>query len=283
MKVIKLSTLFLGLILLFFSPIVVKSVSAQVVINEVFPNPVGEESGSEWVELYNLGADPYSLSGCTLYLDNDYDPQKVVFGEEAFIEKYKVITWGGFWLRNTGDQIRLICASFSDIVSYGDASNASVVAPEESFTFGRSPDGTGNYYLLSSVTLGEANSTVITPSPTPLPTAIPQPTGTPTPTQTPTPKPTATSTPKRTSTPKPTNIPSSEEEGGTGNKTDELRAEVLSLKEEGSGGSGKNDGKYKLPIIPIILIVLGAGLLGFSGFIFLKQGTKAYNLDSEKG
>ena len=79
--------IFLALFLFSFN-----TVGAQVVINEVLNNPAGSESGAEWVELYNKSSSPVSLSGCVLFLDVSAD-QKVQFGENDFVDKYKVISW----------------------------------------------------------------------------------------------------------------------------------------------------------------------------------------------
>jgi len=37
--------------------------NGKVLINEIFPNPGGEDDGSEWMELYNSSGSPVSLSG----------------------------------------------------------------------------------------------------------------------------------------------------------------------------------------------------------------------------
>lgn len=274
---VKTSVFFLILICLAF-PV---RVSAQVVINEVFPNPLGTEAGAEWVELYNTTSEvEVSLSGCTLRLDDNYDPQKVVFGTEDFIGKFKVITWEGSWLNNLGDQIKLDCGTFSDVVSYGNVAGAVVSAPEEGFSFGRSPDGTGNFYLLSSVTLGEVNSPP--PTPTPEPTDEPEPTEKPTntPVPTSTPKPTSTPTPKPTSTPKPraTSIPTAEPTEGI---------VLTSLNSGGSDKAGEvlavqEEKQSKFPFIPAAFILSGVIFLGLAGYIFLRQRKKEYNLNSER-
>ena len=127
---------------------------AQVVINEI--NPF-----EEWVELYNLGETQVSLDGCTLFLDASYDPQKVVFTlSDVFSGKFKVVTWGGNWLNNGGDTVKIQCPTESDEISYGSNLNNK--------TFGRSPDGTGSFYVLESSSQGSANSNPQTsPSPTP--------------------------------------------------------------------------------------------------------------------
>jgi hypothetical protein len=178
----------------------VRPISAAIVINEVLNNPAGTEAGAEWIELYNTETSPATLNDCTLFLDSNISTiQKIIFGNADFVDKFKVISWDSSWLNNSGDTIKLDCGLFSDSVAYGNESGAVVNAPEDGVSFGRNPDGSGSYTILSSITLGEPNS----PSPTSIP--IPTNTNSPTPKDTPTTKPTLT--PKPSTTPKPTSTP----------------------------------------------------------------------------
>ncbi len=245
-------------------------VNAQVVINEVLANPSGEESGAEWVELYNTGQEVASLSGCILYLD-DGDTQKVVFGNEDFVDKFKVISWDGTKLNNGGDIVRLQCTSSQDSIAYGNYSGAVVVAPGDGVTFGRNPDGTGSFYILSAVTLGSVNASPATPTPTATPssTATPTPTPTPTPTHTATPKPspTKTLTPKATAstTPLAQNNQNSDQS-------------VLGLRENLSPSptpQGDEGGK-KFPFLALGFVLIGGSFMAFAGYSFFKQRRTGY-------
>lgn len=178
--------LLVGLLILF-----TKTVDAQVVINEVLPNPTGDDRGSEWVELYNLSSEPQTLKDCILYLHETDNNQKVIFGDEAFIDKFKVISWDGSFINNSGDTIRFNCPAYSDRVTFGN--EQLLKAPGEQYTFGRSPDGTGAFLILSSPSENSVNS--LPPTSTPIPTS----------TTTSTPK--NTSTPTKSPTPKPSNTP----------------------------------------------------------------------------
>ena len=42
------------------------SVTHQVVVNEVMVNPYGDDTGQEWIELYNPGNEPVNLNGWTV-------------------------------------------------------------------------------------------------------------------------------------------------------------------------------------------------------------------------
>ena len=41
----------------------VPGADAQVRINEILPNPLGTDTGTEWVEIYNAGPGPVDLTG----------------------------------------------------------------------------------------------------------------------------------------------------------------------------------------------------------------------------
>jgi outer membrane biosynthesis protein TonB len=153
--------------------------------------------------------------------------------------------------------------------------------PGVDISIGRSPDKTGDFKLLQSLTKGDANSD---PIPTPTPTPTPQPTATPTPgptstpapaptsTPTPTPKPTATPTPKPTSTPAPTLIPTPTIDYFAPDSQQVLGLTGINL---GSGTPQSPDNlesDVKPPAIPvpaIAMIVLGVVGILVSGFLLI--------------
>jgi hypothetical protein len=263
-------------ILLFVS--FTNTLDAKVVINEVLNNPEGEESGAEWVELYNLDSSPKSLQGCILYLDDSAATQKIDLNEEV-IDRFKVISWDSRWLNNSGDQIRLECSGESDIVSYGDQENAVVESPGDGITFGRSPDGSNNFTLLAEVTLGEPNS--LPPTSTPAPTNSPLPTS----------KPTSTSAPiitisennsetqiaNETRNENGSQVLSAEESEGTEEESEvnidnqEIIDKTTSNEEEENIESDDDQNKNKLPISAFILSFFGISLIGVSAFPFAKK------------
>ncbi|MDO8451488.1 MAG: VanZ family protein [bacterium] len=175
-------------------------VSAGVVINEFLPNP--STDANEWVELYNTGSDSIDLS--TYSLEDAVGSNKALTGLGS-------ISPGGFavyeysggdgWLNNgSGDTLFLKDSSGTNIDQYEYLSD-----PGDGITFGRYPDGTGSFIVLSGVSRGGANSAPPTSTPTSTLTPTPIP-----PTETPTPTPQSdspTSTP--TSTTAPTNTPTS--------------------------------------------------------------------------
>lgn len=191
--------------LLFFpSPVFA---APNIVINEF-----SSATNPEWVELYNLDSTASSLNGWVLlFQDNPETSQKISFGSSDAIagNGYRVVehsyTGTQAWLRNDGDVIILKGLSGDVVVRYGDVSGAEVEAPNSSQSVGRSPDGTGGWTVLNSVTQGSPNSSPVpSPSPTSTPTPTPSPSPSPTTKPTATPKPTATSKPTTAPTPKPT-------------------------------------------------------------------------------
>jgi hypothetical protein len=259
------------LVLVTLSLVLPSAVKAQVVINEVLPNPSGEDDGAEWVELYNMSSETVTLKGCTLYLHETNNSQRVLFGEGDFVEKYKVVSWDERWLNNNGDKVRLECAMFNDSFVYGGDNG--IGAPREGISLGRSPDGAGAFYILSAITLGEANSTP--PTSTPLPTNI----------STPTPRP--TSTPRSTNTPAPTNVPTKtkiptagpKEEGAENDlfaeQNDSKNNDVLGIKQNDEVNDENfpkiESEKENFPFIAGVFIIVGFGLISFPVILFLKQ------------
>ncbi len=247
------------------------TIKAQIVINEVFPNPAGDEGGAEWVELYNLDANPASLSGCILHLHESDNNQRVVFSDDDFVEKFKVVSWDDSWLNNSRDKVRLVCASFHDETAYGVANGAIVTSPKEDLSIGKSPDGTGEFYVLSSVTLGNPNS--LPPSSTPAPTysPSPQPTSSPTPTLIPTP----TFIPTKISTPTIEPVQQGEEISqilGTDEKKDDNISVETQL-------SDSEESKKPLPLAAGLFILAGLGLIGFPviNYFRLRKGYNSKN------
>ncbi|MEQ1567826.1 MAG: lamin tail domain-containing protein, partial [Myxococcota bacterium] len=60
-------------------------------VNEVFTDPVGDDAGFEWVELYNPGPEPASLAGLSLWFETRADAREVW----AFPEGAELVA-GGF-------------------------------------------------------------------------------------------------------------------------------------------------------------------------------------------
>jgi len=257
-------------------------VYAQVVINEfkVTPNP-------EWVEFYNASSSAEFLK--SYWIDDDLD-----FNDDAGSSNKKSLSnlnisnmahpyleFSSF-LNNPGDYIVLFDSSGNLIDSYQYTSN-----PGDGVTFGRSPNGSGSFSILSSATKGSANSDPL-PDPSPSPTPEPEPEATPEsdPEPSPEPSPSPSPTPKSIATvtktsPKP---PSNNARAGTANSEDMLtnpRPDTLGESDDNSPEDQSIIDKATLSlkemnpyIIAIIFIVLGLGLTIGTGIYFLKTQRK---------
>lgn len=167
-----------------------KYAQAQVKVNEfvVDPNP-------EWVELSN--ASPSAEYIRSFYIDDDLDfnsdsgssDKRLLTDLNIDNPSYPHVALNSF-LNNSGDYVVLFDSLGNIVDSYQYTSEIGF-----GVSMGRSPDGNGNFFILTSPTKGAANS-AIQNTPTPFPTASP----TSTPTQPPTNPPTSvpTSTPIKT-------------------------------------------------------------------------------------
>ena len=121
-----LLTLFCLFSLICFSLTLPTIVKAQVVINEVFPNPSDDNDASEWIELFNNSTSSINISG---YVLDDIDG-----GSKEYIIPDVVIEPHSFYLiakenskiglNNSQDSIRLFnnSSQLLDSFSYVNAS-----------------------------------------------------------------------------------------------------------------------------------------------------------------
>lgn len=120
-----------------------RSAAAQIVINEIYPDPLGSDTGTERIEIYNAGTtavdvtgwcmrDAASIDGNPTFqarLPEDFDTASGCSGA-ALIQpgEFRVVkgTSTAAWLNNTGDDIylcsnRTIPAAVVHQVTYGQA------------------------------------------------------------------------------------------------------------------------------------------------------------------
>ncbi len=260
----KVIVIFAFAVSLFFTTL--KTVSAQVVINEFVPN-----STPEWVELHNASDSAEYLK--TYWIDDDIDfnsdsgssAKKHLTDLNISSIAYPYIELSSV-LNNSGDYVVLFDNNGIVIDQYQYLSD-----PGSGISIGRSPDTTGNFAVLVSNTKGDINSAQVTPSPTqtpsPSPTPTPTATSTPTatPTHTPTPTPIKTSTPtikpSATFSPTPTStVNSSSSPEVLSASTNASTPNPTSSPEELVSG----DTTSQFPFIPVIFLVVGFGLIGFA-------------------
>jgi len=263
----KLLLFFLPLLFFIFPPIA----KAQIVINEF-----SSGTTSDWIELYNISTQSANLSAYKLMDSGSND--KILSGE---------IASGGFvsfsfsnWLNNDGDSVRLFKEDFLvDLIGYGG--NDQVCPAGSGESIGRYPDGNSTIERFSGPTRDSSNnSSTLNPCPTPTPTPTPTSTATPTPTPTPTPTKTPTPTPTKT----PTSKPSPREEPIVESETPD-NSQILGLREQLKTPEPEEEKtpKKKFPVFPVILIIVGAGLMGFAGYtLFKKMKSEGYNNQSEE-
>lgn len=147
-----------------FSIISSSSISAQIFINEILPNP--SEGNNEWVELYNNSSEAVDVSAWILVDAAGHQWGLTEVGSVA-ASGYAIFTYfGDGWLNNGGDSLFL---------KNGDAlidSYTYTISISEDVSFGRYPDGASDWQVLNMVSPGEANAFFL-PSTTPLPSLVP--------------------------------------------------------------------------------------------------------------
>ncbi|HSW87578.1 MAG TPA: lamin tail domain-containing protein [Candidatus Saccharimonadales bacterium] len=179
---------------LLFSPQVYAS---DIKINEVLVHP--NSGDHEWVEFYN----PSKTDLSNYYIDDDTDfdndigsAKKSLSNIQGKDTPYPYIELSSSMFNNDGDAVVLFDENKNIVDQYTYDKD-----PGSAVSFGRSPDGMGEFALLSSTTKGSENASIqSTPTLSPTKTLTPTHTPTPPPTSTPTRTPTATRAP----TPNPT-------------------------------------------------------------------------------
>lgn len=152
-------------------------VFAQVIINEVFPNPVGTEAGNEWVEIYNNDESPISLDNLVLQeaanpaTEPDFNNFATLSG---ILNPGEFLVANGSSLNNPGDIVRLYNTSSDtvlDQVAYGNANDGdtsdNALLPAEGESIGRLPDGqdtdidSNDFYLFTFPTNNSTNGALV--------------------------------------------------------------------------------------------------------------------------
>lgn len=200
MRIFCLSFFIFFLFLGFFIILPSKIFSAtNPAINEFLPHP--GSGNKEWVEFYN----PDHVDLFSYYLDDDTDfssdtgnsSKKSLSSINIDNQFYPYIEFSSF-LNNSGDFVVLFSSNGEILDKYEYIEDRG-----QDISTGRSPDGNGDFTILSSATKGSPNSPPA-PTSTPIPTIVLTPTKTPTPIRTPTSKPSAISKINHTPTKTPT-------------------------------------------------------------------------------
>lgn len=271
-------------LLLFGSP----RVKAQVVINEVFPNPDGSSELNEFIELFNLGVESVTITGWqisdTQGAIKTYVISEGTLDSGAYLSFRRSTT--GIALNNTGDGVELKDASgvLKNSMSFGET--------KENRSFSRIPNGTGDFVADTDVTELSANTApstpeatsppqVSTPSPAPiLITASPSPTKTPSPTKSPTPTP--TKTPAVTKTAAPLGKISTPVATVSAQTSEVLGVQVTPDNSKNSTREPPINTKNKISFLPFILVFIGLCFIAVPVFSIIKNVKKGYTGESEE-
>ncbi|WP_084038918.1 lamin tail domain-containing protein [Demequina sp. NBRC 110053] len=154
---------------------------ASLVVNEVTSQDTGHFDGEDWIELTNIGSEPLDLSGVVVTDDKDEDaytiPASTALAPGGFLVLAGDKATGpegvlGFGL-GKGDEVRLYSAGTAVVDGVvDDAAEPFAVGawPDDTHTndggasWGRLPDGTGDFGYTGEATPGAANIAPATPA-----------------------------------------------------------------------------------------------------------------------
>ena len=146
---------------------------AQVVLNEMLPNPTGVDNDMEWVEIYNSGQTPVDVNGWAIEdaatindgsvrrrLPEDFDP---FYGTNTVLQpgEFRVVrgtgaTWGLPYLNNTGDTVYLTNNRTGNLTAVVHTVNFGT--PVEGESWANLPDGgEPPNFAWRTPTIGESN------------------------------------------------------------------------------------------------------------------------------
>ncbi len=167
---IKIWILLLSFVLLFWST----SAAQTIAINEVMAsntNSIADEDGdnSDWIEIYNYGSNPMSLAGYGLS-DNSNLPFKWVFPSVGIQPGQFILVWASGKNRTTPGKplhtnFSISAAGEELILTKPDGTIIDQLPPTSiptGYSYGRLPNGTGNWFYYTQVTPGASNSSTTT-------------------------------------------------------------------------------------------------------------------------
>jgi len=285
-----LLSVIIGVIFFVFSP----EIHAEVKINEF-----SSGTTSDWIEIYNLSTtESVDLSEYRLR-DSTASNKKDLSGSLA-TESFISISFSNY-LNKDGDLVKFIkvlpdsSEEIIDQIGYGDSGD--ICEPDSNQSIGRSPDGSGNFMRFDSQTEGASNTAGEAPCPSPIPSPSPTPTPTPTPSSSPSPEPEPDPTPSPSPSPTPrvsvkpttttTKKPAVISNSNSHNSEDMLisspSGKVLGIEKPEAFEATESEKKKNPYLISIILVVLGLGLVGGTGVVFIKNAkyNKKHGKDEE--
>jgi len=152
----------------------------RVVINELLPNPVGEDSGQEWIELRGLDNETVFLANCAVLVNDT----KYSFAPDQWVSDGQFSTFANF---SDGQTTRTLSLKNTGVstVSFGRVNGNNDFEALQTIQYSDSPEGQSwarfneGWRWLSAPTPGEDNATLVeSASADPEPTEFPIPTST---------------------------------------------------------------------------------------------------------
>jgi len=135
-------------------------IDSDILMNEIFSR--GTDEDPDWIEVYNLSAAPIDISGYKIYDGGGQSgskpkkefPAGTVIPANGFVV---IVTDdadpSGFGLSSGGEEVWLEDASgvvIDDVVFPAMA--------EVTYSYGRQPDGTANFFIFTEITKGSSNN-----------------------------------------------------------------------------------------------------------------------------
>ncbi len=110
--------------------------SEDIVLNELLPNPIGEDSSQEWVEFANMTDQPVLLTGCVLQIGGS----QYMLGPDQFINSNQFLVLGSF---SDGVSVRTLSLKNSGVntASLGHVNNNGSFEPLQTVQYSDAPEG----------------------------------------------------------------------------------------------------------------------------------------------
>lgn len=109
---------------------------SSVVINELLPNPLGDDAGNEWLELRGLVDRPVSLALCAVFVNGSL----YQFGADTFVNPGDLPVYKEF---SNGETVRALNLKNSDTntISFGRLNTNGNFEPLQAFQYKDAPEG----------------------------------------------------------------------------------------------------------------------------------------------
>lgn len=109
---------------------------ASIVINELLPNPVGDDAGNEWLELRSLTDKPVNLAACAVSVNGSL----YQFGADVFVNPEELPVYNQF---SNGETTKALSLKNSDTntISFGRLNTSGNFEAIQTFQYKDAPEG----------------------------------------------------------------------------------------------------------------------------------------------